>query len=193
MHVATQSPRKHNRQTTGSAIHEATYCLVKKYGFEATSIDAIAREANTSRRTFFNYFSSKELALYGFMKPSVSEAAIQAYITSTDPILYRCIQLLIAIYTESVVPSSTVTRRSEIHQEYPNIHKQPHEYITLIEELIEPIMQRVHIEPDAAPTELTWRTAGAVLRYCHRIDPDLHETTIRQSIKTLHTITAETL
>lgn len=48
------------RQETLRRITDAGICLFIEHGFEGTTIDAIARAAGISRRTFFHYFESKD-------------------------------------------------------------------------------------------------------------------------------------
>lgn len=44
-------------------LHAAAATLVREKGVAATTIDEIAERANVSRRTFFNYYDSKEDAI----------------------------------------------------------------------------------------------------------------------------------
>jgi AcrR family transcriptional regulator len=58
--------RERKKMATRQALHEAAVRLVAEHGFEHVTIDAIVEAADVSRRTFNNYFSSKEEALlYG--------------------------------------------------------------------------------------------------------------------------------
>lgn len=58
--------RERKKAATRQAVHEAALRLTVDHGIENVTVDAIADVANISRRTFSNYFSSKEDALlYG--------------------------------------------------------------------------------------------------------------------------------
>ena len=58
--------RERKKVATRQALHEAVLSLTLARGLDAVTVEAIADEANVSRRTFSNYFASKEEALlYG--------------------------------------------------------------------------------------------------------------------------------
>jgi AcrR family transcriptional regulator len=58
--------RERKKLATRQALHEAALRLVAEQGFDRVTIDAIVEAAAVSRRTFNNYFSSKEeVLLYG--------------------------------------------------------------------------------------------------------------------------------
>lgn len=55
--------RERKKAATRQALHEAALRLAVEHGFERLTVEAIADAAMVSRRTFSNYFSSKEEAL----------------------------------------------------------------------------------------------------------------------------------
>lgn len=58
--------REQKKLATKAALHEAAIRLAVRDGYDAVTVEAIADAAGVSRRTFSNYFSSKEEAvLYG--------------------------------------------------------------------------------------------------------------------------------
>jgi AcrR family transcriptional regulator len=62
----TTSLRERKKVATRRALHEAVLDLAMTHGLDAVTVDAIAEEANVSKRTFSNYFANKEDALlYG--------------------------------------------------------------------------------------------------------------------------------
>ncbi|MEO8263341.1 MAG: helix-turn-helix domain-containing protein, partial [Pseudolysinimonas sp.] len=63
--VETPGLRERKRLATRRAIQVAAIEIVRERGLDATTIDEIARIADISPRTFFNYFSSKEEAIIG--------------------------------------------------------------------------------------------------------------------------------
>jgi AcrR family transcriptional regulator len=57
--------RERKRQLVRQEIARAAWLLFAEQGYEDTSVDAIARAAGVSRRSFFRYFSSKEDVVVG--------------------------------------------------------------------------------------------------------------------------------
>jgi AcrR family transcriptional regulator len=58
--------RERKKSATRQALHEAALALAVEHGLERVTVEAIADAAEVSRRTFSNYFASKEEALlYG--------------------------------------------------------------------------------------------------------------------------------
>jgi AcrR family transcriptional regulator len=63
---ASEGLRERKKAATRLALHRAVTELAAAKGLDAVTVDAIADHANVSRRTFSNYFASKEEALlYG--------------------------------------------------------------------------------------------------------------------------------
>ncbi|MEU3270606.1 TetR family transcriptional regulator [Saccharomonospora sp. NPDC006951] len=61
-----QGLRERKKIATREALHEAALKLAMEHGFDRLTVEAIADAATVSRRTFSNYFASKEEALlYG--------------------------------------------------------------------------------------------------------------------------------
>jgi AcrR family transcriptional regulator len=57
--------RERKKLNTRKAIERAAVQEVLEQGYEAATVEAIARRADVSLRTFFNYFPSKDVAIIG--------------------------------------------------------------------------------------------------------------------------------
>lgn len=57
--IAPISLREDLKRRTRSRLEEATVKLIRAQGFNATSVDQIAKAAGTTRTTFYQYFKSK--------------------------------------------------------------------------------------------------------------------------------------
>ncbi|MGK5679705.1 TetR family transcriptional regulator [Actinoplanes sp. URMC 104] len=64
--IAEPGLRERKKAATRQALHSAAMRLAIEHGFDRVTVEAVADEAGVSRRTFSNYFGSKEEALlYG--------------------------------------------------------------------------------------------------------------------------------
>lgn len=74
------APRRElNRRATWHAVHAAAVELVLGDGLAGTTADSIAERAGVSRRTFFNYFATKEDAVLGTRSPRLSDDELAAF------------------------------------------------------------------------------------------------------------------
>ncbi|QCR43953.1 TetR family transcriptional regulator [Curtobacterium sp. SGAir0471] len=65
MPEAAPGLRERKRRATRLAIQQAALRIALDSGWSAVTVDEVARRADVSPRTFFNYFPSKEQALLG--------------------------------------------------------------------------------------------------------------------------------
>jgi AcrR family transcriptional regulator len=63
--VATEGLRERKKRETREAITRAAWKLFARRGFDAVTVADIARAANVSEKTVFNYFPTKEDLVFG--------------------------------------------------------------------------------------------------------------------------------
>jgi AcrR family transcriptional regulator len=75
--VAASGLRERNKQRTRQQIADTAMRLFRERGFHGVTVAEIARAAEVSEQTVFNYFPTKEDLVYGSME-SFQEALLQA-------------------------------------------------------------------------------------------------------------------
>ncbi len=89
------SLREQKRLETRLRIEDAATSLVDKRGFSATTIEEICEHAGISRRTFFNYFDSKDSAVLGSPSEMFSDNQRTYFLkTPTEDLLHLTVELV---------------------------------------------------------------------------------------------------
>ena len=57
--------RERKKEQTRQALEKAILCLVIEKGYEEVTVEEVCQKVGISRKTFFNYFSSKRAAVLG--------------------------------------------------------------------------------------------------------------------------------
>lgn len=63
-----QTRRERKKEETRRRILEVAFKLFARQGFNSTTVDQITKEADVGKGTFYNYFPTKEAALFNFME-----------------------------------------------------------------------------------------------------------------------------
>lgn len=134
--AVTPSLRERNRRDTWVSIHSATVELAAADGPAAVTIDAIAARAGVSRRTFFNYFATKDDAIVGLRTPTVAPVALAAFEASSEPLLDRAIALLFASVREALSWRSEEARA--LLKRFPELKARMHAHAAALEQLMHP-------------------------------------------------------
>jgi AcrR family transcriptional regulator len=120
--------RERKRTELYDRIVSAGYKLFLEKGFETTTIDMIAAEANISRRTFFHYFPTKEDVLFTvkgefeWMKEAAAHCADDVPpLTAVEQILEEIAQRFAThefkAMDEIVRPTPSLMARRHVHYE----------------------------------------------------------------------------
>ena len=96
MSDSADSLREQRKRETSRALTDTARRLTTELGFAGFTIEELCSEVGVSRRTFFNYFESKENAVFGFATiDSRQEALEEEFATQHGDLLDDFIQLTI--------------------------------------------------------------------------------------------------
>lgn len=134
------SLRERNRVDTWVAIHNAAADLALEHGWTGTTVEKIASQAGISKRTFFNYFPSKEDAILGARDPVIPDAALAAFYKSDADLVHRTVTLILAVMRASYPYIEGRARRRELITKLPELSNRIKRLATVVEQLVEPIL-----------------------------------------------------
>ena len=78
MRESADSLREQRRRETTRALTDAARRLTTERGFAGFTVEELCTEVGVSRRTFFNYFESKENAVFGFAAIDSRQEGLEA-------------------------------------------------------------------------------------------------------------------
>ncbi|WP_144876944.1 TetR/AcrR family transcriptional regulator [Microbacterium sp. 1.5R] len=78
------STREQRKRKTARALTEAARRLTAEHGFAGFTIEQLCADAGVSRRTFFNYFESKENAVFGVTAVDPRQEALEREFVGAD-------------------------------------------------------------------------------------------------------------
>lgn len=169
------SLRDRKRAETWASLHAAAATLTLEQGLERVTVEEIARQANVSPRTFFNYFSAKEDAILGLQEPSIDEQWLDDLDVEHD-LLGQVSRLLLVVGHSSQGGAESASRRAEVLREFPQLRQRRFAYFMKVEQLVRAVVaERIAAAPrwqkvaqnftseDAA--RMIVLVAGAPMRY----------------------------
>lgn len=141
--MSTPEPglRERKRAATRRAIQRAALAVVSERGLDGATVDEIARVADISPRTFFNYFPSKEDAILGDVPTLEGNPGVEWFVADRGPILEGLAQVIVDSAAQLTSDPVLITERREVARLYPelgvrrmaNVHRFEQELATLAE------------------------------------------------------------
>jgi len=119
--------RERKRTATRQAITAAARSLTATRGLNGYTVEEVCEQAGISRRTFFNYFHTKEDAVIGAFSDELPQDALEAFADNPAPGKETISGTLLAAlfeFTVTVVERSTVSP-AEIRQLIAAISAEP--------------------------------------------------------------------
>lgn len=152
-------------------------------GPAAVTIESVALRAGVSKRTFFNYFPTKEDAILGTRAPSVSEELLEKFRTSDADLLTRIVRILTGVMSTSLGHGHAYQVRHDLIVRYPELKGRMMQHINAAEQLVDQILHERLESPEANETlsllpdgqdsaRALLMLAGTITRYAYRTDPE---------------------
>lgn len=115
--------RERKRRATRLAIQQAALRIALDSGWPAVTVDEIARRADVSPRTFFNYFPSKEQALLGDDPTLPDGPALEAFRAGgpSGELLTDLGTLLVHATSELVAERGLLAERQQVLRAAPEL------------------------------------------------------------------------
>lgn len=175
--------RERNRLDTWNAVHDAAAEMALEDGPVAVTIEAIASRAGVSKRTFFNYFPTKEDAILGTRAPCVPEELLEQFRTSDADLLTRIVRILSGVMRTSLGHGASYQTRRKVVTRYPELRARVMQHINDAEKLVEGILrERMQDEeteeairrlPAGEDSGLALlMLAGTITRFAYTSDPE---------------------
>lgn len=187
--------REQKRRQTRYAIEDSATRLVNGRGFDAVTVEEICEDAGISRRTFFNYFESKDEAVLGAPSAAFTEDQRTRFLTHPLSPSHNLLGFVLELISEHMDGHHS---DPEIYRRRQSISQDPAAALIAMSrkraktnELIELIERRLETHPqERALTEHSVHTEamviGAVVReslWMSIANPDNHTTPLSQRLQ----------
>lgn len=172
--------RERQRRETLKLLHEAALKLVSDGGLTSATVDAITERAGVSRRTFFNYYDSKEDAVLGTTAPSVPDSAISEFFDDASGVdqFTRTLRLISAVIQSTrEVDRVDATELRELLDRFPELRARLQQHSAAAERLVEAALTDHFARGDADSAQAADSArallllASAVMRFAYSRNP----------------------
>ncbi len=168
MENSAESAREQRKRRTTRALTEAARRLTTERGFAGFTVEELCADAGVSRRTFFNYFESKENAVFGFaVIDSRQEELEAAFLDREGDLLDDFVQLTIERFA-LFDPIEHAAELFAVIEQEPRLLRAAFEQQEKHERRdIALVARRIGAEPDAElRAEVLVHSVGALVRLC---------------------------
>ncbi|AQY00789.1 MULTISPECIES: TetR family transcriptional regulator [Microbacterium] len=175
MSESADSLREQRRRATTRALTDAARRLTTERGFAGFTVEELCAEVGVSRRTFFNYFESKENAVFGFAAIDSRQEGLEAeFVAQSGDLLDDFLRLTIARF-ELFNPLDDAPAMFAVIEQEPRLLKAAFEQLAKNERRDMELVVRRSGEGAADAelhAEVMVHTVGALVRLC--MDQLLH-------------------
>lgn len=191
--------RERNRLETWALIHDKASNMALEEGLAKATVEAISEAAGISKRTFFNYFATKEDAILGVQAPVLTEENIATFRAGgPDDLFGRTVRLMVTVIRSMFPEESRGDRRRLLKEKYPDLGKRIFAHVRASEELVEVVLleryqDAAHEQSLAGLSEgrdsalALLMMAGTVMRFAFSKDPSAasneHSTAVDDAIE----------
>jgi AcrR family transcriptional regulator len=183
MQEASLTLRERNRLDTWNAVHAAAADLFLNDGPAAATIEAISLRAGVSKRTFFNYFPTKEDAVLGTRAPTLPDELLDKFRSSDADLLTRTVRILAGVLATSLDRGAAYQLRRRLVTAHPELKGRIMEHITAAEQLVDTVLRQRIADEEAAETisrlpaghdsaRALLMIAGTITRFAYATNPE---------------------
>lgn len=181
------SVRDRRRLETLSQIHRSAQELVLSKGLAEAKVEEIAKDCGISRRTFFNYFATKEDAVLGLCSPTLPPESVDRFSQSKEGILARATWLVVDVIRTSTVQGSSGAKRKELRLLYPELTRRFEVRAAASEALVREVIVGKATAEEAdlfnQDIDVLLGLVQVVIRHAYRIDSEIKDPSIHQAIE----------
>ena len=166
MNESAESTREQRKRETARALTDAARRLTVEHGFAGFTVEQLCAEAGVSRRTFFNYFESKENAVFGVTALDPRQHALeQSFVRADGDLLDDFLRLTVDRFA-LMNPLDDAPAMFAVIEQEPRLLKAAFEQLAKNERRdIDLILERTGDEGGAAlRAEVMVHTVGALVR-----------------------------
>ncbi|GAA4678170.1 TetR family transcriptional regulator [Gordonia humi] len=193
MQVSQPSLRERQRLETLTRLHDAALDLVQENGLTETTVSAIADRAGVSRRTFFNYFASKEDAVLGAGAPALPPDSVD-HLLDVPGQLERAVRIVFATASSIRHVRNRPADRRALVLVHPELQLRSQHHAIAAQDLIAKALAERYDDGDDLDRAMSLiMLATAIMRFSYTRDPDSIDDPTRPAVAESITVFRNTL